>query len=75
MKIDDNDDDNINKNDGKKENDEEKPDGDASIEMDDTPYDTFLVAHGLLSLQSTLPHTIHQKIGEKDDNSKNVTGD
>ena len=25
--------------------------GDASIETDDTPYDTWLVAHGLVSLQ------------------------
>ena len=58
VKIDDDDDDNVNTNDGKKENDEEKPDGDASIEMDDTPYDTFLAAHGLLSLQSTPPQTI-----------------
>ena len=75
VKIDDNDDDNVNKNDGKKENDEEKPDGDASIETDDTPYDTSIVAHGLLSLQSTSSQTIHKKMGAKDDNSKNVKGD
>ena len=65
VKIDDNDYGNVNKNDGKKENDEEKHDGDASIEIDDTPYDTFLVAHGLLSLQSTPLQTICKKMGEK----------
>ena len=63
VKIDEDDDNNVNKNDGKKENDEEEPDGDASIEMGDTPYDTSLAAHGLLSLQSTPPQTICKKMG------------
>ena len=45
---------------------DEKGNGDVSVEIDDTPYDTWLAAHGLVSLQEN----IHKK-GNNSDSDEN----